>query len=584
MTPCEDVQTIHASQNDNEAREWGFELHNNGDVIDSSEISDQLVFKAYKGGTEEILPTNGSVPTTSPIIADIKYPQGELTDQEFLYRESPTEEDGLAKIQTIYGNTLKWNQLIDAGADSTVERNGITFTVKSTGEVIVNGTATADAVLNVGTTTKAANHKIFIKGCPSGGSLTTYRLKDGYGNQNDFGNGVIDQSTSTNITAQIRIASGYTATNLTFIPQFFDLTMLGIDNLTLDEVKQWFADYYPLPYYQYDSGSLLPFRGEGLKTVGFNQFNKETATDDKRVNNTGVVVDRLGQSVSDYIKVISGQRYYLNHVLGGTAYYTTASYDANKTFVSNLNVRGGEDASGEITIPENIHYIRVNMRTDLKDSVCVNIINAELNGTYKPYTSSTLSLPIEEHFPDGMNGFGGVYDELRNDGTSLRIGSVDLGSLAWFYETGETWGNTFRARADYIKFQGQLLCPRYQGYVGALTNMPDMSISATNSQAYMFLRVKDSNYTDATAFKTAMNGIPLYFELATPTETSFTTASLVTENAEIPLSNEDGVLVGKCTEQLSENPGFIDAKIKLSDSDGECYSNKIQLHVERSPQ
>ena len=62
-----DVQTIHASQNDSEAREWGFELHNNGEKIDSSSISDQLVFKAYKGGTEEILPTNGSVPTTSPL-------------------------------------------------------------------------------------------------------------------------------------------------------------------------------------------------------------------------------------------------------------------------------------------------------------------------------------------------------------------------------------------------------------------------------------------------------------------------------------------------------------------------------------
>ena len=35
MTPNPlDVQTIHASQNDGEAREWGFVLHNNGDVIE----------------------------------------------------------------------------------------------------------------------------------------------------------------------------------------------------------------------------------------------------------------------------------------------------------------------------------------------------------------------------------------------------------------------------------------------------------------------------------------------------------------------------------------------------------------------
>ena len=61
------------------------------------------------------------------------------------------------------------------------------------------------------------------------------------------------------------------------------------------------------------------------------------------------------------------------------------------------------------------------------------------------------------------------------------------------------------------------------------------------------------------------------------------TTSLVTENAEIPLSNNDGVLIGKCTQQLSAEPGFHDAKIKLSDGDGDVYSNKLQLHVERKP-
>ena len=98
------------------------------------------------------------------------------------------------------------------------------------------------------------------------------------------------------------------------------------------------------------------------------------------------------------------------------------------------------------------------------------------------------------------------------------------------------------------------------------------------------INIKDTRYTDAATFKTAMSGVTLVFALATPIETSFTTASLVTENGEIPLSNEDDVLIGKCTEELSAEPGFHDAKIKLADSDGECYSNKIQLHVERSPQ
>ena len=113
MTPNPlDVVTIHASQGDTEARQWEFELHNNGELIDTSDVKEQLVFKAYKGGTEEILPTNGSTPTTSPFKGDIRYPQGLLADQEFTYRQSPTEEDGYAKITDIKGNTLVWNQLV----------------------------------------------------------------------------------------------------------------------------------------------------------------------------------------------------------------------------------------------------------------------------------------------------------------------------------------------------------------------------------------------------------------------------------------------------------------------------------------
>ena len=98
MTPNPlDVVTIHASQGDTEARQWEFELHNNGELIDTSNVTEQLFFKAYKGGTEQLLPENGSTPTTSPFKGNIKYPQGLLTDQEFTYRQSPTEEDGYAK-------------------------------------------------------------------------------------------------------------------------------------------------------------------------------------------------------------------------------------------------------------------------------------------------------------------------------------------------------------------------------------------------------------------------------------------------------------------------------------------------------
>ena len=124
-------------------------------------------------------------------------------------------------------------------------------------------------------------------------------------------------------------------------------------------------------------------------------------------------------------------------------------------------------------------------------------------------------------------------------------------------------------------------------------NSQDLGIKA--DAVVSFIAV-DSNitsvyyYSNSGQFRVYVNDISiapsgmLYYELAIPTETSFTTASLVTENGEVALANENGVLVGKCNSDVSADAGFIEGKIKLSDEDGDVYSNKIQIHVERSPQ
>lgn len=46
-----------------------------------------LSYSIEWGGTEQLLPENTSVPVTSPILADMHYPDGDRTDQEFTYRE-----------------------------------------------------------------------------------------------------------------------------------------------------------------------------------------------------------------------------------------------------------------------------------------------------------------------------------------------------------------------------------------------------------------------------------------------------------------------------------------------------------------
>ena len=602
MTPCEDIKTIHASQNDNEAREWGFELHNNGEKIDSSSISDQLVFKAYEGGTEEILPENGSTPTTSPFKGDIRYPQGLLTDQEFLYRESPTEEDGLAKITEIKGNTLVWNQQIDSSQYRTGTYSSVAVT-KSADEtyLIANGTASAAAYIrlfNVASVPMISGHK-YCCIVPTDQDVAYYDDSSPRQYSNQYSS-FIFTSNGNPIRPHARINSGVASTNRRISFMMFDLTQMGLDSLTVEE----FTSLFPLPYYSYNQGTLLSFMGNGIKTVGFNLFDQDSV-----LTSVNFVEQSDGSFYIQYPSTAQNKVLFENKLKYSGQFFLVYKYKyANTTSqgcrfeihytdgtIDQLYADGSTDFLTKTFITKAnkvLDYISgtygSNIETWWKD-VCINISNPSKNGTYEPYTSSTLSLPISTYFPTGMKSAGSVYDELTPSNAITRIGAVDLGSLTWTYDSSvprfyTTDINTLIKKPANNYVEANAVSSMYVSttfdklYTTEKKNMT-MAFGATGT-----FNVMNTSYSDANAFKTAMSGVYLYYELATPTETSFTTASLVTENAEIPLSNEDGVLIGKCTEELSSESGFFDAKIKLADEDGECYSNKIQLHIERSPQ
>ena len=601
-----DVQTIHVSQNDGEARQWEFELHNNGELIDTSDVKEQLVFKAYKGGTEQLLPENTSTPTTSPFKGDIKYPQGLLTNQEFTYRQSPTEEDGLAKITDIKGNTLVWNQLQQsASASQTI--NGITYTVNSDGSITANGTATATSIFYLPVIGQLyANHKYLVKGCPSGGTAQTYMLTfrcNGFSTilANEVGNGAIVNGQNYNDGQMgIRIASGVTLSNAKFYPQVFDLTQMGLDITDPSDITSLFS----LPYYAYNQGSLLSFMGNGIKTVGKNLL-MPTATFPQTLNGVTYTLNSDGSVTANGTagsggsiliywdkttyggKLLADGTYKLSGIIGGSS----STYTIRTNGFGGISISSGE---APFTITDSLP--QTNIIIVISSNITVNnvvfkpmIRRADVaDNTFEPYTSSTLSLPISTYFPTGMKSAGSVYDELTESKAITRIGAVDMGTLNWNYVSAD---RRFIAIISDAKSSSSLtvleniVSAKYENatWENILTKAKDKIISLHYTSNNSYVAVIDNDYSDASTFKSAMSGVMLYYELSTPTETSLTTASLVTENAEIPLSNEDGTLIGKCTEELSAEPGFHDAKIKLADANGECYSNKIQLHVERKP-
>lgn len=607
MTPNPlDVVTIHASQGDTEARQWEFELHNNGELIDTSGITEQLFFKAYKGGTEQLLPENTSTPTTSPFKGDIRYPQGLLNDQEFTYRQSPTESDGLAKITDVKGNTLVWNQLVQNGNFASTSN----FIVIGATDFTVSGNVASFSVLanddrlqqNMLVT---KGHKYLISMDVLNSSPNTMRIFWGqpvlvFSPSASWQRvqAIFDTSSLTTSTYALglrlmgTISSGTRATIQTKNWNCFDLTQMGYDSI-VDPSE--FTSLFPLSYYSYNQGSLLSFNGNGIKTVGKNlnpwQGVNYSAVADRTIflkkgdyifsTDTG---ESLQNSANIYIAVftsdgtnvtdgaISSNRFALNSAK--TFYYGGAS--SSQPYPFTLNKDGYVSFGFNNVRPTNIGALQLEFGSTAT--------------SYEPYTESVLSFSLPT-----LRSANAIYDEVTKEEngykntTRLRI--VDLGTLPWTKMSGQT-SDIARYRSNGLigvvkqgvnSIASNILCDSFttasanQGWSGIVRDAVTI-----DDGSYVNI-YPTTDYSTAEDFKTAMSGKFLVYELANPTETSFATASLVTENAEIPLSAENDVLVGKCTEELSAQSGFIDAKIKLTDGDGTCYSNKIQLHVERKP-
>lgn len=116
-----------------------------------------------------------------------------------------------------------------------------------------------------------------------------------------------------------------------------------------------------------------------------------------------------------------------------------------------------------------------------------------------------------------------VQNEVNGNQFVQKVGRVDLGTLDWvydavprFYTSGlQTFVNPVKSETDI-----------FLGYLKGYTNLSlydlfygtkDKAIAESTKGT---VSIKDTSYTDATAFKIAMQGQYLYYELATPITTT----------------------------------------------------------------
>lgn len=589
MTPNPlDLQTLHCSQGDTEERKFQFVLHSNGELYDLSNISGSG-FQSYPvavGGTEQLLPENGASPTTSPILADIQYPDGLQEGQEFTYREVPTATDGNASIQALYGNSLVWNQLVDAPTSVTSSTK-----IFTEGTRFVSGHKYYFSFRGSLIDSSGSIPQLYIY--LRGSTTESKNLITG------FGDGVVTFNTTITANGQANVQGGvwfyianYSNTNVSSIC-LYDLTQMGLDSIT-DPSE--FTSLFPMSYYDYNAGTLISFVGTGIKTTGKNLLNARATFTTNGItftNDNGVITINGTATANAYFTTNIGLR--------NGSYFIGAFNDEinNNVHVSIRNESGAypidmamssKNRVASLNNDINRFLIYVNSGATLNNFVLKPMISFENSEYFEPYAENTTNLPTLTYFPNGMRSAGDIYDELTPSKAITRVGSVDMGTLNWIVSNGVT-PLRFEAQmpSDYKKpttssERNRLICSKYSPNSSVTGSNNNTGI--TNYQNLNVIFVRDLSYSDATTFKQAMTdqNVKLYYELATPTEETFTSATLVTKNGDATLYRNGDVLECECNEDISRESGYFDAKIALTDDTGTNYSNKFQIIVERSPE
>lgn len=247
-----------------------------------------------------------------------------------------------------------------------------------------------------------------------------------------------------------------------------------------------------------------------------------------------------GLRSKNYIAVISSQNYYINKgSVGNNAY--ALFYDVNKSYISYVDA-----SSAPFAVPANAAYLRFYIPTSsavtsYSNDICFNV-SSSFNGNYEPYGDNGVITKT-----GGLPSAGSVYDEIVGNKYVKRVGSVDMGTLT--YTSGTI--HVFRSPISDIKKSAtttsvaNLITPPYQADTPVRVNSINKTIASDETENKIAIR--DESYSDAASFKTAMSGVMLNYELATPIEyelaepipNSILVDNLGTEQAIFP-EHEDG--------------------------------------------
>lgn len=455
-----------------------------------------------------------------------------IVDAEFYKRKTGGTQSvgsGIAAIKEVRGKSLVWNQLIQNGdfSGGTTGWSGIRGSITSSNSIltVVKGSSTGNLLIlrnDVFKTKSERKYLVITSVKPINKDMQVRFAKNSqplsksvtctsdiwnnisafitYGIVDDNSFGLLIENPSQGDSIQIKYI------------QLFDLTLMfgaGNEPATPEEFEKMF----PLDYYGYNAGEIIPFAGQNLVTTGKNQYNHTSG----KANLLGGIQYQIEGTYSKVYPTVTLVAYtYGSPVVSGTYYTnsnnhyvgakTVSAYDNTKTYAlgaycvnndtiykSNVAIDTAEEfdstkwdaiadvaamvTDGILTLWDIVPDVN-GLFTPTKDmevtvvggndtDTMVAIYTGE-EGSFEPYEKHTLPLDPSQWrdkngelvFPyGGMHGVGTAHDYAKVDADgyirkAVRcFRQVDLGSLTYDLNEGDgsTTFNVFKADVSGIK-------------------------------------------------------------------------------------------------------------------------------------
>ena len=331
----------------------------------------------------------------------------------------------------------------------------------------------------------------------------------------------------------------------------------SLEQATAGSGIAWLKSYgfFTEPYYEYDAGTLKSVNPTAHVTRGVNAWDEEWELG--TIDTTGNPVPSNATIRSkNFISVLPNQTYYYKGDKTAFIHF----YDADKNWISMLSKYNETFAP-----PSNGYYIkfRLSSGTTYNNDICINISDPTINGKYFPYEAHTYDLgnvPLYGLF-QLENGKLKAYGDVRHavGGTDRKFALVDLGSLNWTYQSANTRFysdviNDLLAVASDDTF-ANIVSEKYTpSTTNRTANQGYDKIIATSTSKRVF--IKDTDYTTASALKTALSGVYIVCEKATATTEDtppFTQVQEVSKYGTLEYITTNGIPVGHNTTYLTRD-------------------------------